>query len=341
MLPPGYLPSAEPKRAGEVKPFEMRPSVSVPGGEVRRAGVLKSFEVRPSSNISGYAAGSAGLIEVLAGTTGRLGSLTNSNRLTRSKANERLYALDSMWINPGKVVRSAGCGCNGKCAPCATAHPGELQSLDDFVSYGPHLPPPPTGGTGSSFDIGGGQAECDRINSEVAQLMSELTHLIRQRDLYERLCVECEVEPRMPLSSCDAIDEEIRQLQGRQRVLGMEQSHYSTDQPAWWEINRELSAINDQLSGPRNSGGGLLDMQRLCPLYMRGGVPMGSPQYLAECRLRCRQFYELVGAVADNLFYVDRALYNYRSQISALNARTGVGCVLSDFGQHRVYFGWR
>lgn len=47
MLPPGYLPSAEPKRAGEVKPFEMRPSVSVPGGEVRRAGMLKSFEMRP------------------------------------------------------------------------------------------------------------------------------------------------------------------------------------------------------------------------------------------------------------------------------------------------------
>lgn len=49
MLPPGYLPIAGPKPAGDAKRHEIRPSVSVPGGEVRTSRGLKSFEILPTS----------------------------------------------------------------------------------------------------------------------------------------------------------------------------------------------------------------------------------------------------------------------------------------------------
>jgi hypothetical protein len=134
--------------------------------------------------------------------------------------------------------------------------------------------------------------------------------------------------------ACVAIDEAIRMAQVRQYQLQQEQRGFDTGQPEWWAINHKLDMVNDELNGPRNSGGGLLDMQRLCPqqLAMRAGSG-----YERECAERCGRWSELVTDVGVTLEYVRRALNNLESQARALSRGARYPCVIRDYGQARIF----
>jgi len=137
MLPPGYLPIAGPKPAGEAKQHEIRPSVSVPGGEVKAARGLKSFEMLPTAGMpSGrtLSTGGAKPFEMGAASGLRISDMLRPGAASRITSADLASSGKQCGGMRDISASPSGCSCTSNAAGAGGCHCGGGASASKAIS---------------------------------------------------------------------------------------------------------------------------------------------------------------------------------------------------------------